>query len=458
MKNVQSLLAVPLLSFLLAFPLKAEEPPARFDFVRPLSMGGAFVAVADDQNIFNFNPAGMVQRTGGEFTLLEVAGGVAQDTLEVLDFISDNESDLTNIGTSPRRAELVNEIKNNISKLNPRVYVAADIASYVSGPSFMGLPLHVGFGAFGVIDASFNLNPGILIPNISYTINNDLIFPLSLAKRWKAPIIPGRIGVGVTGKIIRRSQVSRQNQSILELDDLETPPIATGTGFGMDLGFLYQPTDRFNLGMMVRDFGGTNLSFDKVDAEDGFQALPERDTTIRPRTDIGIALVPEKILFFLPTTDRWTLSADVRDVFNKEHHILFEDGFKNVIGEDFYTHLHLGAEFRYWFFRFRGGFNQGYPTFGLGLDIPLLKLDYAFYSVELGDQAGDLRQGNHIVSLAFRFGSGKVEARERIEKAKESKSQRQMGTPDEVPEAEPMESPSEEAEPTEAAEDAEIPE
>ena len=85
----------------------------------------------------------------------------------------------------------------------------------------MGMPLHVGFGAFGTVDSKFRLDSGIIVPNISYSINNDIVIPLTLAKRWEAPgFMPGRIGVGVTGKGMRRNQVARARQSVLELDDL----------------------------------------------------------------------------------------------------------------------------------------------------------------------------------------------------------------------------------------------
>src|SRR5262245_44849710 len=123
--------------------LCAEEPPALIQFVRPLGMGGAFTAVADDHNIFAFNAAGMAQRTGGPLTILEIAVGASKDTKDSVDFISDREDQLTNFEnlTGAQQAQLTNDINREIAKLNPRAYVAADVASYVSGPRFLGMPL-----------------------------------------------------------------------------------------------------------------------------------------------------------------------------------------------------------------------------------------------------------------------------------------------------------------------------
>lgn len=411
---------------------QALEPTSSILFVRPLGMGGAFTAIADDHNTFNFNPAGMVQRTGAQFTLLEIAAGGAQDTKEAYDFISDNEDDLTNFEnlSQARQEQLINEISNDISKLNPRVYAAGDVASFVSGPSFLGMPVHVGFGGFFVVDASFRLDTGVLVPNISYEVNNDIVVPLSVAHRWDMPLLPGRIGVGATGKYIRRSKIEQERLSVLQLDDLEAPPFATGNGLGMDLGLLYQPTDRVNVGAMVKDFMGTKLKYDMVAAEDGYPQQPSRSSVIRASTNFGVAVTPKKLLWLVPTSDRWTFSADVWDVFNEDDHVLFENGFRKPFGENLYTHLHAGAEYRWWFLRFRGGVSDGYPTMGLGLDIPLLKLDYAYYSRELGRLAGDLRQENHVISLALRFGSGATESRERIKKVKEAKRLQKEAAPE----------------------------
>jgi hypothetical protein len=270
------------------------------------------------------------------------------------------------------------------------------------------------------VDANFKLDTSILIPNISYAINNDLVFPLSIAHRWDSPFhIPGKLGLGFTGKAIRRNQIHQERLSVLQLDSIDAPPMVTGAGIGSDLGALYQPTERVNLGLMVQDFLGTKLKFDSLAAEDGFAAQPERTSVIRPRTNIGVAIVPKKLLWVLPTSDRWTFAADVRDIMpGPDEHVFFENGLRKPFGENLPTHTYLGAEFRYWFLRFRGGGYQGYPCFGLGIDIPFLKIDYAFYSRELGARAGDNQEKNHVISLALRFGSGATESRERIRKAK----------------------------------------
>jgi hypothetical protein len=192
---------------------------------------------------------------------------------------------------------------------------------------------------------------------------------------------------------------------------------------------------------MVQDFLGTKIKYEKADAENGYPEVAAHSSVIRPRTNIGLALYPKKLLWLIPTSERWTFSADVRDIFAEDQHVFFQDGFKKPLGENFGTHAHLGAEFRYWFFRFRGGSYQGYPSFGLGIDIPVLKLDYAYYGKELGPLAGDRKQVNHVVSLALRFGSGNTEARQRIMSNKQAKSVKPDAVPESTTNTDPGKSP-----------------
>jgi hypothetical protein len=428
------LIAIAAVAVLLGSNAGASEAPVFFEFVRPLGMGGAFTAVADDQNVFSYNPAGMVQRTGAEVTILEVAGGINTDFEDGANFVKDNEEKLNNYdGTD---AAFTNEIVNTMVPLRPRARVAADLASFVSGPKFMGLPIHGGIGAFGGVDFGFKFNFGSPAPTVSFNVNNDILIPISIAKRFDAPVVPGKIGVGLTGKFISRKAIREDRVSLLAIDDIKAPPISDGKGIGSDLGFLYQPGDRLNVGVMVRDFLGTKISYDKVDPEDGWEGSPERDTVIRPRTDLGFAYTPETFFGIGHTSDRFVFAADLRDVLTNDEHVFFQEGFHRPLGQDFWERVHLGAEYRWWFLRLRGGAYQGYPTFGVGIDIPFFKLDYAYHGRELGERAGDLREDNHIVSLAFRFGTGNTEARERISKSKESRRNRGSAVPDTVPDKE----------------------
>jgi hypothetical protein len=418
-------------------PVQAAERPVSVRGVRPLGMGDAFTAVADDQNVFFYNPAGTVQRSGSMFTLLELPVIIGTDLLDAMDFISDNEDKLTKFNelTPTQQADLINEMDRTITQLHPHVGVGGPNTSFLSGPIGEGR-WHWGFGGFGQVEGSFKVNSGI-VPSLDYDINADALASLNIAKRWDEVWgVPGKLGVGVNLKYLNRNQVKDERVSFLQLEDFESPPLQTGSGYGADLGFLYQPTSRWNLGLASLDFLGTSVDFDAADPEKGFLAKPSRTGTIKSRWNVGFAWTPSRLGvegFSIPTGDRLLLAMDVKDIFNAQSKVLFGD---DLVPDTAWTHVHLGAEYRWWFLRFRGGANQGYPTFGLGLDIPLLKVDYAYFSDELGKTAGTQDQSNHMITLALRFGASKTEARERIKERKRAKKAAKEAAQEAAPPAE----------------------
>lgn len=79
----------------------------------------------------------------------------------------------------------------------------------------------------------------------------------------------------------------------------------------------------------------------------------------------------------------------------------FEYKFIRTTGYDLSKKLHLGTEASVGPFDFRGGINQGYVTYGVGVDLLLFQLDAAAYSTELGTYTGQARSDRYSVSLTF---------------------------------------------------------
>ncbi|HMX95339.1 MAG TPA: hypothetical protein PKC50_08855, partial [Elusimicrobiota bacterium] len=99
-----------------ALSAAAVEQPTQIRGARALGMGDAFTAVADDQNVFFYNPAGSVQRTGSLATLLDIPVTLSEDFVRFGKFVSDNETDLKNFTSLPpaRQAELANKINTTL--------------------------------------------------------------------------------------------------------------------------------------------------------------------------------------------------------------------------------------------------------------------------------------------------------------------------------------------------------
>ncbi len=229
--------------------LVAEERPTRIRGARALGMGDAFTAVADDQNIFFYNPAGSTQRTGSLVTLFDLPITINQDAMDAFDFIDANQDKLEDFDALPaaEQAALINEISGTVSKLDPRIGLGFPNSGYVSGP--IGSGWHWGSGVFGQVEGGFRINAS-LIPYIDYDVNVDAVVPVNIAKRWdEVWLVPGKLCAGVNLKFLRRGQIKGSRVSFLQLEDYESPPVQVGRAFGVDAGLLYQPNPRLNLAL-----------------------------------------------------------------------------------------------------------------------------------------------------------------------------------------------------------------
>ena len=63
--------------------------------------------------------------------------------------------------------------------------------------------------------------------------------------------------------------------------------------------------------------------------------------------------------------------------------------------------MHLGTEASIGFLDLRAGIDQGYVTYGAGVDLWLIKADAAYYAAELGNAAGQIRNDRIIYSLTI---------------------------------------------------------
>lgn len=416
-----------------AVPAMASEVPAMIRGTRALGMGDALSAIADDQNVFFYNPAGSVQRTGSMVNFLDVSLTASKDAIDFYKFLKDNENELKNYDTltDDQKIELVNKIQTEMVPLKPTFGVTAPNVSFLSGPMFGGF--HWGVGFFGQVSGSAGFNPIAGPPTLYYDVNADAIPTGNLSMKFKnIPYVPGSFGVGTNVKFIRRGQVSDKEVQTIALDNYEAPSPQIGRGFGYDFGTLYQPTTRWSVALAVSDFGGTKIKYDALEEKKGYPAKPAHTEEIKARWNTGVAWTPGRIgveSFGIPLHDRLVLAADVRDFANKESKIIANGHLADTAG----THFHLGAEYRWWFLRLRTGANQGYFTGGVGIDLPAIKLDYAYYADELSPFAGTSRHPAHRISFTFGFGSGKTEGRERI---KQSYAPKQL-----APDAKPFETP-----------------
>ena len=341
----------------LSGPAQAGQLPPTLAGTRPLGMGNAFVAVADDRNALHYNPAALARLDRTHFVPLGVRGGLDDELTTVVRFIRDHEDqfgDLQNVDDA---------FLQELQPFDDR-WVAADAAVYadLARPGF-------GIGVFATGQTQVKIDRGIYEPRVFETAISDIVGVVGGALPMRGGLL-----AGAAAKAIWRRQSARQ-LTATEAASFDAGTIvdelqAAAPGFSMDLGAMWAPEGSpVTAGATLRDGWGW------IDGERIDSAL-----------DLGTAWTPwHRPHSFLRNV---LLAADVHDAAS--------DG---AVGKKVF----LGAEARFPLISVRGGTHQGYGTVGASLAVLGVHLDWAYWGRELGQVPGAEEQFLHSVEL--RFGS-----------------------------------------------------
>jgi hypothetical protein len=368
---------------------------------RPMGMGGAFTAISDDENAFFYNPAGISQRDGFLLALpFSINLKMDSQTFEVLDFINKNSGDLKHFDDlfyGGQAGRLTDEINNKISGKAANAYMSFLNPAFISGRINLDGKNYLNFG-LGIFDyAEFNISflRGAQSPILSYNVQMTAAaeIPVSYTvSSLKAIGLPGALSLGANFKYILRHR-SSDEVSLVDFteDDYKTPQYL-GRGFGADLGAVYRLDNGFNLGFQITDIFATPVKYEK---RGGGAYLPDAVyEQIPAEINLGAAFSPSKI-FGVNFDRKLAIAADLRNISGGKEK-LFDLPLKK---------LHFGGEYRLAPFAFRAGYNAGYPSFGLGLELNYIRLSYAFYGEESGEF---LRRGvnwTHEIKFSAVIGS-----------------------------------------------------
>jgi hypothetical protein len=181
---------------------------------------------------------------------------------------------------------------------------------------------------------------------------------------------------------------------------LEASPALYGFGFGIDLGAMLA-LGGLRVGLSVRDFLGTSIIYRQSTFGEVLESLQEtggfpsggtafaEDPVIPMELSLGLSYRFD----FAPRT------------IDPVVHLALSDLLTVIRGERSpWTALHLGTEVRLLrFLALRAGLNQGYLTFGGGLRVPLLDLNVAFFTREMGRRLGDQPSSGMALEAALRL-------------------------------------------------------
>jgi hypothetical protein len=331
--------------------LRTADVPFRPD-IRALGMGGAYVAAGRNGSAFLYNPALLVQSHTD--ISLPFSLGVDKNTIDVFNFINDHQEEFKNFSdlSVAEQQQLYNDMaKFDGKKIRVRI-----------NPMFNLVFKNFGLAAFYAVRAGAVLDRGIFEPRIGADGRGDLVVAGGFAKH-----LTPKFSLGANLKIINSRSTDfqvRVTQAGKTFDTVLDSLKKSETGVGLDIGGLYELSERTTLGFAIQDFYG------KV----GDDKFP-----INVKGGIAWRL------------SRITLAADITDLLNRD-------------GVSLFNRVYMGGEFRLPLVSLRAGFYQGYPSLGAGLNLKLLKFDYAYYKVESAGRPGIDGRGQHEAQIKIGWG------------------------------------------------------
>ena len=335
--GVMRFLRVCLILLFLSRAALAAELIQLGETVRSFGMGGVRVYGPNDAGTFLSNPAALSYMKGMNLEIFNM-----------------------NLGVNGVQA--YNDFKNvNLSGPSSFSQLYGKHL-WVGGQGYASFTLpYFGFAAYDQAYIDFLLhNPAY--PTLDMTYLNDY----ALALGGSIPLGPGG-SFGITAKRINRVGGPQQiGPSILNSATLTSKQLIDqfqnkGSAYGLDMGLMYKLPVPLNptLSLAWQDVGSTAFIMS------GGSTAPER---IKDNLTMSATFEQELLLAGIAGGIEYRHITDNNEQFGKK--------------------VHLGAEVSLLMFDFRAGFYQGYTTYGAGLDLWLMQLDVASYTVERGAYPG----------------------------------------------------------------------
>ncbi len=353
---------------------------------RAMAMGNAFHAIADDEYALFSNPAGLLHnpkfgqnKNVGILTYFELGVRINQDLQDLTKFYKDNETKLSD--PSSLTTEQLDRVLGSKAGIG------------MQGPLSVGyIGKNWGVAFIDTVDVNAVVGRDAPLP----LLHLDAVAHASLVGGFALPLTLKKkddLWFGIGGKFFYRGDINKKI-SLFELTEIKDikDEFMFGNGFGIDVGFLYHISENWDIGISVQDVASVVV---KPVAKPGIGVARENAAIITPNLSTGIAYRPNPkwIQQYIPEWlfDKPVFSLDYSNYFNSDYSI--------------FTRLHLGMEIATIFHRLylRMGLNQGYGTYGLGLDLYFFRIDFTYYRRELGVYPGDLVEESSIFILSGKF-------------------------------------------------------
>ncbi len=355
---------------------------------RPLGMGDAFVAVANDYSALFYNPAGLARRDDGQVNLsVNVAGSVG-----IADFSNQiNEIQNSSMSESDQQTAMFNLIESKYGETYG-----------VRLAPLEGIWVRPNWG-IGFVPADISLEMTMhqqVGPAINTTVYADSYLALGYGEDFKG-VPHGQLSWGVTGKFVNRGWASMAisatelaaDSQVITKEDLKE-----GYTIDADVGLLWTPElpsegifswltlTRPTFGAVIRNVAETGFG-------QSLHLLNDQKTE-----------APEKLYRVLDLGSRWEYPSlwifkgrgvlDIRDI-----------GHPNW---NWSKGTHLGFEFdwyvsSWWKGHYRAGLSEGFWTGGVSAELGIFNLDFVSYADDVGTFSTPVENRIYALKLNLDF-------------------------------------------------------
>lgn len=359
------------LSLTSAAALQAVEYRRLGQDYRALAMGNTGIAGANGETALFYNPAALLNIQEWWATI-HLQATVNETGKKVYNDIRGNRIQIQN---SQDIGQMMQDYVGN------RIHILGQGGiSFYSNMNKRGFTIGANYMYEYLFDADIR-NPAL--PEMSYIRRNDLV----KQGGFSMPIGMGVWAIGFNYKVIKRQEI---------IETYDTDMVANGDEFKIDLGKhgVSGSGQGYDIGLIFRHPTPYKIQY-------GF--------VYKSGVDLGNATaIPQEIAVGLSTQHRfgalgWAFAMDLRD-------LTFKAG--SAADRSLVRRLHVGTEIgiiptsdNTYFLYGRGGYNQGYLSYGAELRmLRALALGYTVYQEETGDletQRGDQRE---VYYLSFGWG------------------------------------------------------
>lgn len=326
--------------------------------IRQMGMGGAAIAVVNDETALLLNPIGLGRLREPYVTLID-----PEVTTNMKSVGAVQELGLDSLQLDKVYDELAGRVDQNY-------FVRAQIF-----PSFATRNFGVGFLGKQEMLARRN--------SVDQTLNLRYTSDMAAVVGYNHSFWGGTVKVGLAGRYIDRAEYDGIVDPAVQGLDLKNFGVS-GTGAAADVAVsLTSPTYYLpTLTVVAKDVGDTSFTLGKGMRDD---YMGVGDPTKVPMTvDVGAAVFP-----IWSKTSRGAITVEYDDVMT--------DGKAN-------KKLHAGLEVNLADrFFFRGGWNKGYMTTGFEFATQNLQLQIAYYGEEIGTDENPVQDDRVALKFLVRF-------------------------------------------------------